>query len=62
MLKVTDIKTMTADERTLKIKALRKELFDVKLEKATTSVEKPHREKQIKKDIARILTVANQKE
>lgn len=39
----------------------RKELFDLKFEKATGTVENPMRIRELRKTIARILTVLNEK-
>ncbi len=59
-----DIKEIRAlDEKliTAKVTELQKELFTLKMQSATSGVEKPHKKKFIKKDIARLLTVKNTK-
>lgn len=61
MLKMSDINKMDKNSIAAKVTELRKELFDLKLQKSTTSVEKPHALKTIKKDIARLLTAASSK-
>jgi large subunit ribosomal protein L29 len=62
MLKVSEIKKLDAEAVQQKVTELRRELFNVKLQKNTTSIEKPHLLKEMKRDIARLLTVLNLKE
>lgn len=62
MLKVSEIQAMGAADIKKQVSALRKELFELNLQKNTTSVEKPHLFKAKKKDIARLLMVLNTKE
>ncbi|MCT4642273.1 MAG: 50S ribosomal protein L29 [Bacteriovoracaceae bacterium] len=61
MLKMTEINKMDTSAINLKVAELRKELFDLKLQKATTSVEKSHLLTTIKRDIARLKTALNSK-
>jgi large subunit ribosomal protein L29 len=61
MLKMSEINKMDTASINAKVNELRKELFDLKLQKSTTNVEKPHLLKTIKKDIARLYTSANNK-
>lgn len=61
MLKMSEVSKMDTASINVKVSELRKELFDLKLQKSTTNVEKPHLLKTIKKDIARLLTAANSK-
>lgn len=61
MLKMSEVNKMDESSINAKVSELRKELFDLKLQKSTTSVDKPHMLKTIKRDIARLLTVANSK-
>lgn len=61
MLKISEIQKLDAKAIAQKVSELRKELFDLRLQKATTSVEKSHMLKQVKRDIARLLTVLNSK-
>jgi large subunit ribosomal protein L29 len=62
MLKVSEIKKLDAEAIQQKVTELRRELFNIKLQKNTTSIEKPHLLKELKRDIARLLTVSNLKE
>jgi large subunit ribosomal protein L29 len=61
MLKTSDISKLSAKEVTEKINTLKTELFNKKFNKFTTGSEKPHTVKEIKKDIARLLTFKNAK-
>lgn len=62
MLKMSEIKKLDNSAIEQKVSELRKELFELNLQKNTTSVEKPHLLTGLKKDIARLLTVLNTKE
>jgi large subunit ribosomal protein L29 len=62
MLKINELEKLQATELTQKVSELRKELFDLKLQKSTTSVEKSHLLVTVKRDIARLLTVVNRKQ
>jgi large subunit ribosomal protein L29 len=62
MLKMAEIKKLDNAAINAKVVELRKELFDLNLQKATTSVEKSHLLTTIKRDIARLKTVLNSKE
>lgn len=52
----TDFKEMTAQELVAKGRELRLELFNLRLQKATARLEKPHRIQEIRRDIARCET------
>jgi large subunit ribosomal protein L29 len=56
-MKVSDMKALDAKQIDSKVKELRVELFNLRMQKSASGVEKPHRFKEIKKDIARLLTV-----
>lgn len=61
MLKMSEINKLDASAINQRVSELRKELFDLRLQKATTSVEKSHLLTELKRDIARLLTVLNSK-
>jgi large subunit ribosomal protein L29 len=61
MLKTSDISKLTAKEIQEKVAKSKAELFNLKFNKFTTGNEKPHLLKELKKDIARLLTVLNTK-
>jgi len=61
MLKMSEISKLDAAALSQKISEMRKSIFEINLQKNTTSIEKPHLLKGYKKDIARLLTVLNNK-
>jgi ribosomal protein L29 len=61
MLNSSDISKLSAKELTEKVVALKAELFNSKFNRFTTGTAKPHVVKQLKKDIARLLTAKNAK-
>lgn len=62
MTKVSEIKEW--DEKTIqaKVEDLRKNYFELRMQRKTTGVDKPHMLKDIRKDIARCLTVLGSKQ
>jgi large subunit ribosomal protein L29 len=61
MLKTSEISKLSEKEITEKVANLKNELFNNKFNKFTTGTDKPHVLKEIKKDIARLLTFKNAK-
>ncbi len=61
-MKLKEIKDLSNDELMQKEKALKKELFDLNYHRRMGTVEKPARFRQIKRAIARILTVIRERE
>jgi len=61
-LKPSELREMTIEELKEKEKELRKELFNLRFQKATGEIQNPNRIKQVKRDIARILTIITEKE
>ena len=61
MLSVSDIKAMDEAAILGKVDEARRELFNLKMDKRTSGLEKPHKLKNLKKDVARLLTVLKQK-
>jgi large subunit ribosomal protein L29 len=62
MLKVSEIRKLDSAAIEQKVTELRRELFNIRLQKNTTSIEKSHLLTTLKRDIARLLTVLNSKE
>jgi len=52
----TELKDMTAQELTAKSRDLRQEIFNLRLQQASSQLEKPGRLRTIRRDIARIET------
>lgn len=61
MLKVSEIKEWDVKTIDAKLTDVRKQLFNLRMQKATSGIEKPHLFKLLKKDIARLLTFRKQK-
>ena len=61
-MKTKELRGLSSDDLILKEKSLKKDLFDLKYQRKIGRVEKPSRFKLIKKDIARILTILNERE
>ena len=62
MSKMSDLLNLDVLALEKRLGDLRKEVFDWKLQKVTSGLEKPHLMKIAKKDIARVKTVLNTKE
>lgn len=60
MITLDDVKKLNGKEVAKKIVDLKKELLTLKIQAAVSGTEKPHLKKQIKKDIARVLTFSKQ--
>ena len=55
-MKYTELKDMTAQELTAKSRDLRQEIFNLRLQQASSQLEKPGRLRTLRRDIARIET------
>ncbi|HTV68099.1 MAG TPA: 50S ribosomal protein L29 [Rhizobiaceae bacterium] len=60
-MKAADVRTKTPDQLSDDLAALKKEQFNLRFQKATGQLEKTARVKQVRRDIARIKTIAAQK-
>jgi len=60
-MKAEDIRTKTQDQLTDDLASLKKEQFNLRFQKATGQLEKTARVKVVRRDIARIKTIAAQK-
>jgi large subunit ribosomal protein L29 len=61
MSNITEFKKLSQKEMPAKLAAMKLELFNTKFQKHTTGIQKPHVLKNLKKDIARLQTVMNEK-
>jgi len=59
-MKMSELKEKTALELVADGRKLREELFNLRLQKATSQLEKPSRLRQLRKDIARVETQLTQ--
>ncbi len=62
MKKPSELRSKTVDELRQDEKDFRKELFNLNFQKVTGEIENPMRIKTVRKNIARILTIINEKE
>ena len=60
-MKAGDIRAMTPDQLQDELANLKKEQFNLRFQKATGQLEKTARVRQIRRDIARIKTIAAEK-
>ncbi len=60
-MKATDIKTMTIDQIDDAVLKLKKEQFNLRFQRATGQLENTARVREVRRDIARLKTVAQQK-
>ena len=60
-MKAEDIRTKTQDQLTDDLASLKKEQFNLRFQKATGQLEKTARVKVVRRDIARIKTIAAEK-
>ena len=59
-MKMSEIKDLTAVELAAKSRDLRQEMFNLRLQQASSQLEKPARLRHLRKDIARIETQISQ--
>ncbi|MCO5163356.1 MAG: 50S ribosomal protein L29 [Mesorhizobium sp.] len=60
-MKAADARAMSPDQLNDELAKLKKEQFNLRFQKATGQMEKTARVKQVRRDIARIKTIAAQK-
>ncbi len=61
MKRPAELRTKTVEELRQEEIDLRKELFNLNFQKVTGEIENPMRIRQVRKDIARVLTIINEK-
>jgi len=60
-MKAKELRELTDEELKQKLTSLKEELFNLRKSIYTATLEKPHRIREIRKDIARILTILNER-
>jgi large subunit ribosomal protein L29 len=60
-MKVADIRTMTVDQIDDEVLKLKKEQFNLRFQRATGQLENTSRVREVRRDIARLKTIARQK-
>jgi large subunit ribosomal protein L29 len=61
-MKANEVREMTADELQNKLTGLKEELFNLRFQVATGQLDNPMRIRDVRKNIARIMTVMREKE
>ena len=56
-----DLRKLSAEELNAKLKELKEELFNLRFQHAINQLENPHRIVEVKRDIARVMTILQQK-
>ena len=60
-MKAVELKKMTTEELQAKLTELKRELFNLRFQHAINQLENPHQITEVKHDIARVMTVLNEK-
>lgn len=60
-MKASEIRNMTTEQLEAKLKELKDELFRLRFQNAIRQLENPHKISDVKKDIARVMTVLQEK-
>ena len=61
-MKMTEIRKLTTENLNKKLEEIKTELFNLKFASATGNLEKPHRIKELRHDVAKIKTVIRERE
>ena len=60
-MKAIDIRKLSVEELEAKLKELKSELFNLRFQLAINQLENPHKIADVKKDIARVMTILREK-
>ena len=60
-MKIKEIKKLTSDQLKTKVSAIKKDLFNIRFRKANGQMENTAKVSELKKDVAKILTMMNKK-
>lgn len=61
-MKMSEIRKLTTEDLNKRLEENKKELFNLKFSAATGTLEKPHRIKELRHEVARIKTVIRERE
>ena len=61
-MKVNEIRNLTTEEINTKIKETKEELFNLRFQQATGTLEKPSRIRELRHEVARMKTVLRERE
>ncbi len=60
-MKATEMRTMSVEDLQKKLDELKKELFNLRFQNAINQLDNPHKIMDVKRDIARVMTVIREK-
>ncbi|MBQ2118880.1 MAG: 50S ribosomal protein L29 [Clostridia bacterium] len=60
-MKATELKELSGEQLEAKLKELKDQLFTLRFQHSINQLDNPHKLVDVKRDIARVLTVMNQK-
>ena len=60
-MKATELRDMTAEQLDKKLGELKEELFNLRFQLAVNQLANPHKITEVKRDIARVMTVLREK-
>lgn len=60
-MKTNELRKLTTEELTKKVHDNKEELFNLRMQKATGNLEKPSRIHELRKEVARINTILNER-
>lgn len=60
-MKISEIRNLSNEEIENKVKETKKELLNLRIKNATGALEKPSKLKELRKDVARMLTVLKER-
>ena len=60
-MKAAELAKLSVEELNAKLKELKSELFNLRFQHAVNQLENPHRIADVKKDIARVMTILHEK-
>ena len=60
-MKTSEIREMSVEELNSKLSELKEELFNLRFQHAVNQLDNPHRIADVKKDIARVMTILHEK-
>ena len=61
-MKATELRAMTSEELGAKLKELKGELFNLRFQHAIKQLDNTHKIVDVKRDIARVMTILHEKE
>ena len=60
-MKASEMQSMSVEELSKKLADLKEELFNLRFQHAINQLDNPHKIEDVKKDIARVMTVLHEK-